>query len=86
MSDKTCKTCSMSCVCQGYTLPRYANGDCSTVCGDSIIDSDMEWNIFKALYISEKQQLQKFQATKKAVDNQYYNGCIGHIIIFTKIH
>jgi hypothetical protein len=36
MSDKTCKTCSMSCNCLGYTLPRYANGDCSTVCGDNI--------------------------------------------------
>lgn len=36
MADKTCKTCPMSCACGGYTLPRYANGDCSTVCGDGI--------------------------------------------------
>ncbi len=60
-----------------------ANACGVSVCGDSIIDSDMEWNIFKALYISEKQQLQKFQASKKAVDNQYYNGCIGQRDFYT---
>ncbi len=32
-----CYTCSVSCTCGGYTLPRYANGDCSTVCGDGIV-------------------------------------------------
>ena len=32
-----CYTCSTSCTCGGYTLPKYPNGDCSTVCGDGIV-------------------------------------------------
>lgn len=32
-----CYTCPISCTCGGYTLPRYANGDCSAICGDGII-------------------------------------------------
>jgi cysteine-rich repeat protein len=32
-----CYTCPSSCTCGGYTLPKYANGDCSTVCGDGIV-------------------------------------------------
>ena len=52
-------------------------------CGDSLINSDMEWNVYKALYLSEKQQLMRSKATKKAVDNQYYNGCIGQSDFYT---
>ncbi len=48
-----------------------------STCGDGLINTDIEWNIYKALYLAEKQQLQKVQATKKAVDKHYYNGCIG---------
>lgn len=32
-----CTSCPVSCVCGGYTLPRKANGDCSTICGDGLI-------------------------------------------------
>ena len=32
-----CYTCPTSCTCGGYTLPKYSNGDCSTVCGDGIV-------------------------------------------------
>jgi cysteine-rich repeat protein len=32
-----CYGCSSSCACGGYTLPKYPNGDCSTICGDGII-------------------------------------------------
>lgn len=32
-----CYTCPISCTCGGYTLPKYPNGDCSTICGDGIV-------------------------------------------------
>ena len=37
ISNGQCSTCSESCTCGGYTLPKYANGDCSAICGDGII-------------------------------------------------
>lgn len=35
--NNLCYTCPTSCTCGGYTLPRYANNDCSTICGDGIV-------------------------------------------------
>jgi cysteine-rich repeat protein len=35
--NNLCYTCPTSCTCGGYTLPKYANGDCSTICGDGIV-------------------------------------------------
>lgn len=39
MPNYTCATCPASCTCGGYTFPKKANGDCSTICGDGIIIS-----------------------------------------------
>lgn len=52
-------------------------------CKDGKLDTDEEWNVFKALYIAEKQKLIRQQKLHKAVDNNYYNGCIGHPDIYT---
>ena len=46
-------------------------------CLDGKIDTDEEWNIFKAMYLAEKQRLLKQKKNRVAVDNNYYNGCIG---------
>jgi cysteine-rich repeat protein len=35
--NNLCYTCPTSCTCGGYTLPKYSNGDCSTICGDGIV-------------------------------------------------
>lgn len=35
--NNLCYTCPVSCACGGYTLPKYSNGDCATVCGDGIV-------------------------------------------------
>lgn len=42
MANYLCATCPASCTCGGYTFPRKANGDCSTICGDGIIISTYE--------------------------------------------
>lgn len=52
-------------------------------CSDGIINTDAEWNLYKGMYISEKEQLIKQAATKKAVNNFYYNGCIGDAAFYT---
>ena len=41
VSDGTCKQCLFTCLCDGYTLPKYLNQTdgqeyCSTVCGDGL--------------------------------------------------
>jgi cysteine-rich repeat protein len=32
-----CYSCPVTCTCGGYTLPKYTNGDCATICGDGIV-------------------------------------------------
>ncbi|MCX6182404.1 MAG: hypothetical protein NT150_10790, partial [Bacteroidetes bacterium] len=49
----------------------------TTTCGDDKINTTEEWNIYKAFYLSEKQVLIRQRATRRAVNNNYYNGCIG---------
>ena len=38
----SCYSCSQTCLCGGYALPKLANGDCSTDCGDGVILSPYE--------------------------------------------
>jgi cysteine-rich repeat protein len=38
----TCSLCAQTCLCGGYTFPYLPNGDCSAVCGDSILISPWE--------------------------------------------
>lgn len=47
-------------------------------CDNGEINTTAEWNAFKALYFNEKQPLQRNETMRRAVDSQYYNGCIGH--------
>lgn len=70
-----------------YSMVSFANWtvncpslttDCLSDCDDGEIDSDAEWNVYKALYLSEKQKLARDEAAKQAVEGHYYNGCIGH--------
>lgn len=60
-----------------------SQGKESDLCGDvnctnGIIDTEEEWSAFRTLYITEKQFLRKRYAQKLAVDEEYYNGCVGH--------
>lgn len=46
-------------------------------CFDGKIDTDEEWILYRSYYLSEKNMLIREQATQKAIDNYYYNVCIG---------
>jgi hypothetical protein len=47
-------------------------------CNKVTIDTDAEWTTYMTLYNSVKQEFIKNVATFLAVNNGYYNGCIGH--------
>lgn len=67
--------------CEGNT-PSYCPPTVG-ICDDGIIDTDEEWGAYKGLYLSAKQQLIKNESMKTAVDNFYYNGCIGEPDFYT---
>jgi hypothetical protein len=48
-----------------------------TGCVEEAIDTDDEWNVFKAYYISIKQKFQEARSHQYAIANTVYNGCIG---------
>ena len=47
-------------------------------CENTLINTEQEWSTYRSLYLSAKQQLLRTAEMIKAVDNNYYNGCIGH--------
>lgn len=52
---------------------------CSSKNCDAFVNDSLEWSAFKALYLSEKNNLMKNLVTIQAVDQKFYNGCIGNI-------
>jgi hypothetical protein len=62
--------------------PTGASCNAAVLCTDGIIDTDEEWNVYKALYLSEKQKLMRQKQLVRAVNGKYYNGCIGQPNIF----
>lgn len=48
------------------------------VCDKAKITTEAEWLTYRSLYLSLKQTFIKTADMIKAVDNNYYNGCIGH--------
>lgn len=53
-------------------------GVVSPVCNKTTIDTELEWTTYRSLYFSLKQKFIKNVDMVKAVNNNYYNGCIGH--------
>ncbi len=51
---------------------------CALGCSDTKIDSDKEWQTFKTLYASLKQEIVRRNSQRKAIREIYYNGCIGN--------
>jgi hypothetical protein len=53
-------------------------GGVSPECNKTSIDTEEEWTTYRSLYFSLKQKFIKKIDMVKAVNNNYYNGCIGH--------
>jgi RHS repeat-associated protein len=52
-------------------------GTCSpNPCEYSFLDSDEEWYAFRSIYLSLKQEIMKEHATRVAIRDGFYNGCI----------
>ena len=47
-------------------------------CDKTTLTTDLEWTTYRALYLSAKQNFLKNLDMFKAVNQGYYNGCIGH--------
>ncbi len=47
-------------------------------CGDGLINSDLEWQLFKGMYLSTKQKIMDIHKAKYAIEEQCYNGCFSN--------
>ena len=64
--------------CPNGTAETNACGAPAVDCNDTKIDTELEWSTYRSLYFSVKQKFLKNLDMIKAVDQSYYNGCIGH--------
>ncbi|MBO9703049.1 MAG: hypothetical protein J7604_22735 [Sporocytophaga sp.] len=46
-------------------------------CPSNLMTTGAAWNMFKSLYLTERQKVLRSLATAKAIEGGYYNGCIG---------
>lgn len=87
--NNLCYTCPTSCTCGGYTFPKYSNGDCSTVCGDSIVIFPYEGcddgNKYNGDGCSSTCQVEAFSSCSGAPSVCYYTSTITGSLVSTQV-